>query len=437
MNAAILLMGGIGSRFQSTTPKQFHFLSGKKIYLHTLETILNSQLFQEVILVCPKDWEERVKNETSHLQVLVVTGGATRQESSYLGLLHCKNAEIVLIHDAVRPFVSLEILQENIAAAKKYQAVDTCIPSADTIVHSERGDTITAIPNRAHYLRGQTPQTFSYPLILAAHKEAIKKGITNASDDCRLVMEMGHKVHIVLGSDENIKITTELDLFIAEQIFRLKKTPLPNLTASLQGKIYAVIGGTGGIGQEICSHLLKEGAQAIPLSRSTPLPLDLRNKESIRKAFEKIGPVDGLINAAGLLKVKPFQMLHLEEIQELIEVNLLGLLYACNIAKIKEGGHIINMASSSFFKGRRDYGVYSGAKAAIVNFTQALAEERMDLRVNVLVPQRTDTPMRRNNFPKETGELLDPKVVAQKTIDLLKSQEITGSIIEIKNQISQ
>lgn len=433
MSAAILLMGGVGSRFQSTTPKQFHFLSGKKIYLHTLETILNSKLFQEVVLVCPKDWVEIVKTETSHLQVRVVTGGSTRQESSYLGLLHCKNASLVLIHDAVRPFVSLEILQENIAAAMKYHAVDTCIPSADTIVHSERGDAITVIPNRAQYLRGQTPQTFSYPLILKAHVEAIKKGITNASDDCRLVMEMGHRVHIVQGSDENIKITTELDLFLAEQIFRLKKTSLPWQIASLKGKTYAVIGGRGGIGKEICKLLEKEGAHAIPLSRSTPLPLDLRDKESIRKAFEKIGRIDGLVNAAGLLKVKPFQKLHLEEIQELIEINLLGLLYACNCAKIKEGGHIINLASSSFFKGRKDYGVYSGAKAAIVNFTQALAEERKDLRVNVLVPQRTDTPMRRSNFPNETGHLLHPEVVALKAIDLLKSQEITGSIVEVKN----
>lgn len=438
MITAILLMGGSGARFQSSIPKQFHHLSGKKIYLHTLETFLKSELFQEIILVCPKEWEGMVKEEAPFPIVKVVAGGSTRQESSYLGLLSCaSNTQIVLIHDAVRPFVSLEVLQKNVESAKKHKAVDTCIPSADTIVHSEDGQSISSIPNRAHYLRGQTPQTFSYPLILSAHQEALKKGLMNISDDCRLVLEMGQKVHIVEGSDENIKITTELDLFLAEQIYRIKKTSFPSHSSSLRGKVYAVIGGTGGIGQEICNLIGEEGARALSLSRTSPVyPMDLRDKKSIKQVFEKIhqdyGPIDGLINAAGLLKVKSFNLLHWEEIQELLEVNFLGQLFACKTAVIKEGGHILNLASSSFYKGRKDYGVYSSSKAAIVNFTQALAEERRDLKINVMIPQRTNTSMRRNNFPEERGQLLEPKEVALKAIEILKSQEITGSIVEVR-----
>src|ERR1700733_8189050 len=131
---AILLMAGIGSRLGSPTPKQFHLLGSKKIYLHTLETFLTSGLFQQIILVCHPDWIDEVKNEIPQdPKIVIIAGGPTRQASSLLGLQACKKAEYVMIHDAVRPFVSYEILERNLTAVQKHRAVDTCIPSADTI----------------------------------------------------------------------------------------------------------------------------------------------------------------------------------------------------------------------------------------------------------------------------------------------------------------
>ncbi len=208
---AVLLTAGTGSRFGSSIPKQFHEIDGKKIYLHTLERLMESALFDEIILVCHPEWIDQVQQETNGVKI--VAGGATRQESSYLGLLACKAKKHVLIHDAVRPFVSIRILQDNIEAVKKFGAVDTCTPSPDTIVHSVDGKHITNIPIRAHYLRGQTPQTFAYDLILEAHQKTEKKG---CSDDCSLVLDLGHPVHIVQGEEENFKITTEHDLQIAQ-----------------------------------------------------------------------------------------------------------------------------------------------------------------------------------------------------------------------------
>ncbi|MBI3211371.1 MAG: 2-C-methyl-D-erythritol 4-phosphate cytidylyltransferase, partial [Simkania negevensis] len=236
---AILLMGGEGLRFGATLPKQFLRLSGKKIYLHTLDTFLTFPEFQEILLVCHKDWVEEVEKECTSSRVRVLTGGRTRQESSYLGLLACRSeTDFVVIHDAVRPFVSKKIIQASLDALKQHLAVDTCIPSQDTIVYAKNLEEITSIPNRLEYLRGQTPQSFSYPLILRAHQKA---EIENASDDCRLVLNLGEKVHIVLGSEDNIKITTELDLFLAEQLIRLK-TPSPSsaANASLKGKTFAI-----------------------------------------------------------------------------------------------------------------------------------------------------------------------------------------------------
>jgi len=431
MFGAVLLMGGKGVRFGSQMPKQYHPLSGKPIYRVTLDLFIKSALFEEIILSCDPDWIEKVKDEVAGLPgVRCVAGGATRQESSYCGLKGFgKRPEVVLIHDAVRPFVSIDILRRNCELALKHRAVDTCIPTADTLVHSLDGKQISSIPARSEYLRGQTPQSFSYPLILEAHERARRK---DASDDCRLVLDLGQPVWITEGSESNLKITSELDLFIAEQLFRLNRSEVRS-GASLAKKTFAVVGGSGGIGRAICAQLEAAGARAISLSRTSETPLDLKDPLSIDAAFERLGPIDGLINCAGFLLNKPFEMLTLTEIESMLQVNLSGLLVCCQKAKIKEGGHIVNIASSSFAKGRKDTAVYSCTKAAVVNFTQALAEERPDLRIHAVIPQRTRTPMRLENFPnEEMSSLLEPEEVAHKVIDVLKDPDSTGMLVEVR-----
>ena len=334
-----------------------------------------------------------------------------------------------MIHDAVRPFVSKKILQEHVAAVKVHGAVDTCIPSADTLVHSTSGTLIDDIPVRAHYLRGQTPQSFAYASILQAHEST---ALSNASDDCQLILNQGKTVFIVPGDEHNLKITTELDLFMAEQLFRLKHAEAPSAPPlSLKGKRIAITGGTGGIGQAICTLLESEGAIPVIISRTAQeFAADLTSEEKARQLFETIGPLDGLINSLGLLKVGTLDTLSAEEIHSMIAVNLTGLIYSCKWAQVKEGGHIINIASSSYARGRKGYAIYSSAKAGVVNFSQALAEERPDLRVNVVVPQRTNTAMRQASFPDEAVEtLLPPEKVAAAIVNLLKQTNLTGSII--------
>lgn len=434
MITAILLMSGTGERFGSDTPKQFLNLSGKKIYLHTLEAFLPFIEFQEILLVCHPDYITHVEKEVSDPRVRIVPGGYSRQDSTYQGLLSCHPGTThVVIHDAVRPFITRKIIQDNLDALKHHQAVDTCIPSADTIVHAERCDRITSIPNRSHYLRGQTPQSFSYPLLLEAHE---KQSHPEASDDCRLVLDLGHSVHIVPGDESNIKITNELDLFLAEQLMQRKQASLPISKTSIKGKTYAIAGGTGGIGSALATLLKKEGAHPLILSKSSPThPIDLTDFEATRNLFESLGPLDGLINCVGHLSLKPFHSLSSKEIDHLIASNLHSLLYSCRCAHIKPGGHIVNLSSSSFSRGRKSYTLYSSAKAAIVNFTQGLAEERPDLHINAVVPQRTATPMRSQNFPNEPpSTLLSPQTVAQEILSLLKQAGTTASLLEIRKK---
>ncbi len=435
---AILLMGGSGVRFGSELPKQFHRLSGKKVYLHTLERFLKENLFEEILLVAPSSWMKEVAKDLenySQKNVRIVQGGETRQDSSRRGLLACKNTtRVVVIHDAVRPFVSSRILKENIAAAEHYGAVDTCIPSADTIIHTRDGSSIETIPSRAEYLRGQTPQSFSFPLIARAHEETEQQ---NASDDCSLAVELGHLVHIVPGEERNIKITTELDLFLADQLLRLEQTQLFPTEKSLQGQRFAITGGMGGIGRALATLLESEGALPLVVSRNSPqYSFDLTSPDNVEKAFQKIheehGPLDGLINCMGLLKVQEFETLTPQEIQELIDVNLFGPIFCCRYARVREGGHLVNIASSSYSRGRKDYALYSSAKAALVNFTQGLAEERPDHKVNAVVPGRTHTTMRRTQFPEEEKEsLLSPEQVAITILSLLKQDHLTGLIIKV------
>ena len=144
----------------------------------------------------------------------MTTGGGTRRESSYCGLLACdRTIEYVVIHDAVRPFVSEDIIHANMEAVQKYLAVDTCIPTADTIVESH-GSHISSIPNRNFLLRGQTPQSFSFPLIKRAHEEVELN--SDPVCDCYLTLQMGVKPYVVLGEEKNMKITTETDWMLAE-----------------------------------------------------------------------------------------------------------------------------------------------------------------------------------------------------------------------------
>lgn len=431
--AAILLMGGMGTRVGDPLPKQFHKIGGRAIYLHTLKIFLEEP-FDLVILVVPKLFQDLVESQVESSRVKVIVGGSTRQESSYLGLLACpKEICYVMIHDAVRPFVTKAILDNHRKALAEYKAVDTCIPTADTIVTSVDRFYVDTIPLRDRLLRGQTPQSFERSFILKAHEEAIKNQIIESVDDCSLVLGMNEKIYIVKGEDENFKITNSLDLFLADQLLFLKMTnPVP--VASIRGKIFAVTGATGGIGSAICVELEKQGATVLRLSpSSTQHSFDATDPSSVESLFAKIyeqyGEIDGLINSMGVFIVKPFADLSLQEISQTLEVNLHSVIYCCKYAKIKEGGHIVNISSSSYTKGRKNYEIYSAAKAAIVNFSQGLSDAIPNRCINVVVPERTNTKLRRNNFPDEPLEdLLDPSEVALKVLEVVQSSMTCGII---------
>lgn len=232
---AIILAGGSGTRMGHTEmPKQFLDLGSQPIILHTIEQFINNPKIKKVLVCVPQIWfqhtESLIKKNIFDLEkIQVVIGGSTRNDTVLAG---CKFIEkeygisekdIVITHDAVRPFVTQRIINDNLLAAKSHLAVNTVIPATDTIVISETGKTIKEIPSRNEMYLGQTPQTFNLRK-LVGHFESTDSSVTDSyTDTCKLMLANGVDVALVEGEDYNIKITTQHDLKIANAILEVSK----------------------------------------------------------------------------------------------------------------------------------------------------------------------------------------------------------------------
>ena len=388
-------------------------------------------------------WEFADQNGLGKI-IKVVVGGATRQESSCIGIQCCgTDTDYVLIHDSVRPFITNKLIDDLVVAVIEHKAVDTVIPSADTIVEVDQSGFISNIPDRSRLRRGQTPQAFSCNLIMESHLKALEDGIENATDDCSLVLRLGHKVFVVCGDEQNIKITYPLDLHIADKLFQLKTRSVDGMIdlVTLRSKVFVIIGGTSGIGLKLVKNLQGLDAKIFSFSRSTSPAVNVTSLESIQKALDCVcaetGRIDFIINCSGDLIRKNVENMSLEEWKHIMDTNITGTFLVAKAAipifKSQKSGALFAVGSSSYTKGREGYAAYSSSKAALVNFCQALAEELSpwNIRVNVVSPGRVDTPLRFRNFGCETpGSLLEADYVAQEFIKVL-TVETTGSVFEI------
>lgn len=219
---AIIVAGGRGLRMKSDTRKQYLSLAGKPVIARTLAAFDACPAIDRVILVAPSGDRELLKAEmlpAAALQkpVRIVGGGSERQDSVYNGLLAAEGAEIVAIHDGVRPFVAPEAIAESIAVAAAEGACILAIPSIDTLKETNSSDEIIATVDRSRIRLAQTPQTFRYDLIRKAHDDA-RKADFRGTDDASLLERLGIPVRTIPGSRFNLKITTPEDLLLAEAI---------------------------------------------------------------------------------------------------------------------------------------------------------------------------------------------------------------------------
>ncbi|MCI2061886.1 MAG: 2-C-methyl-D-erythritol 4-phosphate cytidylyltransferase [Eubacteriaceae bacterium] len=226
----LVLAGGIGRRMGSEIPKQYLKVGGKAIISYTVEQFARNRQLEKVIVLVPEDWvdytEDLMKEDLREFidRIDVTEGGEMRNDTIMNGIAYLEKSysideeTIVVTHDAVRPFVTQKIIDENIEALKTFTACDTVIPATDTIVESMDNEFISSIPDRSKLYQGQTPQSF--------RAETFKKLYNSLSDEDKIILTdaakvfviKGEKVALVEGASGNIKVTYPSDLELADSL---------------------------------------------------------------------------------------------------------------------------------------------------------------------------------------------------------------------------
>ena len=232
-NVALLIAGGSGNRMGQDIPKQFMHVDGCPIIIHTMKCFQLHPDIDAIAVVCLKGWETVLQAYANQFSITklewIFPGGSTGMESIHNGIYGlknegCEDEDLVLIHDSVHPLLSQDIISSNIAICKAYGYAITGIQCREAILESEDGFvSSTSIP-RDRLIRTQTPQTFRLKNIIDVHEEAKLKGIVNSVASCTLIAEVGgREMHIVPGSEKNIKITTVEDLEILKALMHTNK----------------------------------------------------------------------------------------------------------------------------------------------------------------------------------------------------------------------
>ena len=454
---AVILAGGVGTRVGLDIPKQLIKVAGHTILEHTLATFNAHPLVDEIIVMMAQghlDAVHTIVRDGDYTKVTQVLEGADTRNGTTLRALAAlyesgsDDRTRVLFHDAVRPLLSPRIITDCFEALDTYDAVDVAIPSADTIIEVDQDNVIRNIPPRANLRRGQTPQAFRAGVIRRAYDVAADDPDFQATDDCSVVLKYTPEVPIwvVAGEERNMKVTEPIDVYLADKLFQLTTSNLPEsrtddgYAAALAGKTMVVFGGSYGIGADIAEFAREHGADVFTFSRSsTNTHVERRTdlQAAIAAVLEKTDHIDFVVNTAAVLPRGQLIDTSEETVYAATEINYLAPVMIAqefypHLAA--SNGSLLNFTSSSYTRGRGGYSLYSSAKAAVVNLTQALADEwsGAGVRVNCINPERTGTPMRTKAFGDEpAGSLLESVEVARRSIDVLLSDQ-TGLIVDIR-----
>ena len=226
MNVAIIYAGGQGNRLHNySRPKQFLEFRGKPVVVYTIEIFQHIQEIDAIVVACLEDWIPYLRTQIEKYDqdkvVEIVPGGKRGQDSIYNGLVyaerHFPNDTMMLIHDGVRPLAMEKTIIECIEVAKEKGNCVVCVPATETVI-VKRPDGALDIPDRDTSLMARAPQCFVLKDILEAHRKALAEGIHDFVDSCTMMHHYGHEFHTILGTMENIKITTPADYFMFRAI---------------------------------------------------------------------------------------------------------------------------------------------------------------------------------------------------------------------------
>jgi 2-C-methyl-D-erythritol 4-phosphate cytidylyltransferase len=231
-NIALIIAGGSGARMHQNIPKQFLTVNERPVIVYTLEAFQKHADIDEIAVVCIEGWEQVLRAYANQFNITklkhIIPGGENGQASIRNGVYelrqHFAEDDIVLIHDAIRPMVSAEIISDCIVKTKQYGCAIATIPCAEAMLKTEDGKISVGSYPRDNLKRTQTPQGFFLGKICDLHKRALENGITNSVASCTLMIEMGEQVHFSAGSEKNIKLTTVDDIDIFKALLLAKRS---------------------------------------------------------------------------------------------------------------------------------------------------------------------------------------------------------------------
>lgn len=232
MNIALIIAGGVGARMGQDIPKQFINVYDKPIIVYTMEAFQKHPNIDSIEVVCLEGWHDVLYAYAKQFGINklenVVNGGINGQDSIRNGLLdistrHHDENDIVLIHDAIRPMLSQEIISDNIRVCKQYGNAITVVPCTAAMLKTYDGVESEEQVPRDNLKTTQTPQSFFLKDILEAHQEAIAKGITKSVASCTMYIELGRRLFMSIGSEKNLKLTSPEDIEIFKALLQAKK----------------------------------------------------------------------------------------------------------------------------------------------------------------------------------------------------------------------
>ena len=231
-NIALIIAGGSGARMHQDIPKQFLTVNEKPVIVYTLEAFEKHPEIDAIAVVCIEGWEQVLWAYARQFNITklkyVVPGGANGQGSIRNGVFelekHYAPEDIVLVHDAIRPMVSAEIISDNIRVANLHGNAVTVIPCAEAMMQTDDGAVSAGSYPRDRLKRTQTPQAFRIGDLCELHRKALEAGITNSVASCTLMIEMGKQVYFSAGSEKNIKLTTVDDIDIFKALLAAKRS---------------------------------------------------------------------------------------------------------------------------------------------------------------------------------------------------------------------
>ncbi|MEU4404576.1 bifunctional cytidylyltransferase/SDR family oxidoreductase [Streptosporangium sp. NPDC023963] len=485
----VVLAGGVGRRVGHDTPKQLLEIAGRTILEHTLALFEGSPEIDEIMVLMAPGFTgevERIVERNGFTKVgRILEGGASRPETTWralraLGAQEC----LVLLHDAVRPLAEPRIIADCVEALRTFSAVEVAIPSSDTIVVTSQGphgEIVSDVPDRAGLRRVQTPQCFRLSVIREAYERAFADpgfGDRPPTDDCGVVLRYlpDVPIHVVPGSERNMKVTHPVDLFIADKLLRLAASDVPArsgtaLREALEGRTVVVFGADGGAGAEVAELAGHHGARVFPLLGSPGLPRpagspgspppsgtpdpsethdlpgtpDLPDAPSLpgtpdgvrvddfravadalARVVKETGGIDYVVSAAG---ASPGRIDAVDDtaIAETVSLNHLGPVTVARAAlpHLRETrGQLLFHAPSRARDATGD-GLRSFAGAAVAGLTRALAEEwaGYGVRVNCVDPGRAEA-----TAPPGPPA---PHAVARTSLDVLASG-VTGQVVDAR-----